>query len=337
MSLENIKKLDLKIVNLRVLAIILVVLGHSIIIYQSSWNLYSTSVNAPYFDVLKRLIDVIQMPLFFSISGYLFFFKVRYIRFKDLILSRIKRLLVPYFLVACFYMVPIRLLVRYEGYKNLQIYELIFSKILCGYDNGHLWFLPALFLCFVIVYVIVNIENKIPVRSLVKNIINLSLFCYLFYKKPLGYFPYLKNCEDNIMWFYMGYLFNFYSENFCKIRLNKFLKILCAMFALILLFYFNVVDNWLLKVFFRLLILSILYMIISDKHIYGNAIGSMINKNSFGIYLFHSPLIYITYTLIPNSNPIIILLINFGIFGTVGFILTEIFRKIKILKFAIGE
>lgn len=63
----------------------------------------------------------------------------------------------------------------------------------------------------------------------------------------------------------------------------------------------------------------------------------MINKNSFGIYLFHSPLIYITYTLIPNSNPIIILLINFGIFGTVGFILTEIFRKIKILKFAIGE
>lgn len=48
------------------------VLGHSIILYPSAWDLYSTEVTAPFLDLLKKCIDPIQMPLFFSLSGYLF-------------------------------------------------------------------------------------------------------------------------------------------------------------------------------------------------------------------------------------------------------------------------
>ena len=39
------KNKNYKIVNLRAIAIILVVLGHSIIIYKSGWNYYHTEVN----------------------------------------------------------------------------------------------------------------------------------------------------------------------------------------------------------------------------------------------------------------------------------------------------
>ena len=53
--------------NIRALCIFLVVLGHSIILYSSAWDLYSTEVTAPVLDLMKKFIDAIQMPLFFSL------------------------------------------------------------------------------------------------------------------------------------------------------------------------------------------------------------------------------------------------------------------------------
>lgn len=61
-----------KITNLRAIAIFLVVFGHSIIIYSSEWNLYYTQNTCVFFDYLKRVINLIQMPIFFAISGFLF-------------------------------------------------------------------------------------------------------------------------------------------------------------------------------------------------------------------------------------------------------------------------
>ena len=42
-----------KIVNLRALAIIIVVIGHSIILYSHKWGLYSTIYNVRFLDILK--------------------------------------------------------------------------------------------------------------------------------------------------------------------------------------------------------------------------------------------------------------------------------------------
>ena len=57
-----------KIVNLRALAIIIVVIGHSIILYSHKWGLYSTIYNVRFLDILKDWINLIQMPLFLSRS-----------------------------------------------------------------------------------------------------------------------------------------------------------------------------------------------------------------------------------------------------------------------------
>lgn len=50
--------------NIRALAILLVVLGHSIILYSTGWDLYTTTRQAPFLSWLKRVIDILQMPLF---------------------------------------------------------------------------------------------------------------------------------------------------------------------------------------------------------------------------------------------------------------------------------
>lgn len=72
--------MNTKIENLRALAIILVVLGHSIIIYDSSWSTamgIDTAVSSPLLCWLKHCINLIQMPLFFSISGFCFYFSIK--------------------------------------------------------------------------------------------------------------------------------------------------------------------------------------------------------------------------------------------------------------------
>lgn len=61
------------ITNVRALAIFLVVLGHSIILYSSAWGYYPTEQKSILLDNLKFLINGIQMPLFFSLSGFCFY------------------------------------------------------------------------------------------------------------------------------------------------------------------------------------------------------------------------------------------------------------------------
>lgn len=68
-----------------------------------------------------------------------------------------------------------------------------------------------------------------------------------------------------------------------------------------------------------LLILPCSYLIILNRTIDSiEFLGSL----SFGIYLFHSPLIYITYTRFTDSNPWIILFLNFVVLGIVASLIT---------------
>ena len=98
---KRVYKLD----NLRGLAILLVVFGHSIILYSNSWNLIQTSVHVPTLSYIKDIINLIQMPLFFSLSGYLFAYSKKKTNVPAFILAKLKRLLIPYFFFAFFWLI----------------------------------------------------------------------------------------------------------------------------------------------------------------------------------------------------------------------------------------
>ena len=118
--------------NLRGIAILAVVIGHSIIIYSSNWNIYSTNVKAEYFDCLKSVINVFQMPLFFAISGFLFAGSMYKRNVKKVIEQKIKRLILPFLAGSFLWLLPIRLLIKYPGYKNINLFTIAISKILLG-------------------------------------------------------------------------------------------------------------------------------------------------------------------------------------------------------------
>ena len=177
-----------KIVNLRALAILFIVLGHSIIIYDHSFKLLSTQVEMPLFETLKHWISFVQLKLFFSISGFLMFYKVlkwhkRTLReiwagMCNFMSNKFLRLLIPYACVALLWMDPIKIVLDIPDYSwsiDLMLQQVRFENC------GHLWYLPCLFFIFLFMYILLSVVHN----SLFGHIILLSVLMVLNYKHTI--------------------------------------------------------------------------------------------------------------------------------------------------------
>lgn len=334
--MEQQKRLT-QVGNIRALAIFLVVLGHSIILYSTGWGLYETTRQAPFLSWLKSVIDIPQMPLFFSLSGYLFVFTHRKKQgFSALAKKKLLRLIVPFFGIGLLYLLPIRLLIGYPGYQGNSVADFAL-KFLTANDVGHLWFLPALFLIFLLSEIILSVAERIPVLKKYPGIVLLMAGAALYlegYRIGLGYSP-LLSAFHYLMWFALGYCLNVYQEYIQRIYRIRLVKWGLLLVNLLLLAYTLSVPSVrvLISIGLRALFIVNAYGAMTEKTC---SLVQRIDRNSFGIYLFHSPLIYITFASIPNVHPAIVVFINFVIFGAAAFGLTELVRKTK-LKVLIGE
>lgn len=326
-----------RLANIRALAICLVVLGHSIILYSTAWNLYQTTVSVPFLNLLKVAVDIPQMLLFFALSGYLFRFTHEKKRgFGNLLKNKALRLLVPYVGIGLCYMLPIRLAVGYSSYRSAGVWELA-KKFLLSTDVGHLWFLPALFCVFLLSEGILWLAEKIPG---VKKYPELFLLVVAFglylqgYRIGFGYPP-LLNAYNYLMWFALGYCLNVYRDAVKKIYAKAYIKWPLVVLNLALIAYVVAGGSLrlLLSLGMRALCVINAFGAMPEKSC---ALTEKIDRNSFGVYLFHSPLVYITFATIPNASPLLVVVLNFVVFGAVAYGLTELVRKTK-LRVLIGE
>ena len=89
---------------IRVFAILVVVLGHNMVVYQYNWGIYTPLIKYSFFNALKTYIDIFQMPLFIFISGYMHFYCrkecEKYKSASKFSFDKIKLLLIPYICVA---------------------------------------------------------------------------------------------------------------------------------------------------------------------------------------------------------------------------------------------
>lgn len=166
-----------KIVNLRSFAILTVVFGHSIILYSSVWSVMPTDVSCPFLDNVKSVINLYQMELYFFISGFLMYHTLQKKNsYKDFIKSKITRLLIPYFFFGFFWMIPIKMSLPIPTYESISTLLIIKSFIL-GTNNGHLWFLYALFTVMVIAYPL----NKFCMSRTWGGVFNDGYILYIFH------------------------------------------------------------------------------------------------------------------------------------------------------------
>ena len=119
---------------LRTIAILLVVIGHITFVFTGSW-VFKMPENPSIVIILCKLIYTFHMPVFISISGYLFYYTIieknSNILLKEYIIKKLKRLIIPFCTVLILWVIPIKILAGYYkvlGYDSLN--EMNFDLLL---------------------------------------------------------------------------------------------------------------------------------------------------------------------------------------------------------------
>lgn len=322
-------KKQVSIQYLRVIATLIVVLGHAIIIYDNvNWRVFISNNESQFLYYLKQYINIIQMPIFFVIAGYLFKLSInKFPSFISIFWNKFKRLIVPYIFISLCWLIPIRALIGYSNYfVDGKFDYLVIIKNFLGIDNGHLWFVYVLFIIFLIYY-LANKTKTVKILfiiSIFTNILNRYMHNYFFSNLVLYY----------LFYFGLGYLL---FEKMGKIKHgdNILLLISSIILSTILIFY---VDNPILSntlsIITNLLFITFMYNYFSKFS--QNKFVDFIDKNSLGIYLFHPPIMYVFFKYIPNIPPICLVTINIVVSVGISLLIMYGMRKIKI-NFLIGE
>lgn len=333
---ENVKSKRINEYNIiRAIAVILVVIGHCTY-YKISTNYGGinfdldmqnvSSIGKFFYNIFVQISFILytfHMPLFFALSGALFKHSLdngKYKNIKELIIKKSQRLLIPFFIVALIYSVPIKYLSGYYN-QSKNIFKDIFVGQILQQGNTHLWFLPTLFFIFVASYIYIYIQRSRIQRFRILND-KYILFILLIFINVFSVFvkiELVKNILFYLIYFYIGYCFeskreqiNYKIDNFSK----KKILYLCLIIGIVILNIFVYKINHNVRIYiktikrFARVILAIeeivgIYIIAyklskNDKIIRNNKINK-IGEYSFGIYLYSDPLNYALLAIVGNN------------------------------------
>lgn len=302
---------------LRLIATILVVIGHSRYISMDAANggvhyvmpeftnpaFYSYIIS--FFGLMVSYIYSFHMPLFFFLSGAVL--RLKPLKSYDAFCKdKIKRLIVPYFAVGFLFMLPVKYL---AGFYNSEGLHMAYRTFYSGADSDHLWFLTALFWCMLLFAAI----KKTCERFRVKSEVFLLLVCMVVQMwSPQLPFDILamKQGIGYIGWFALGYAF----ERIRKEKIADLSKIWKIVLCLVtgILFVLNIKigifeDNMniicgCLFAYFTAEACSIVFRSLENTGCY-----KVLMCNLFAIYLFHNPLefvilkVFMTTTLLATA------------------------------------
>lgn len=144
---------------LRVIAIGLLLIYHISIGFQTWGGMIGFITSKESWGSLwipMSMLNIWRIPLLFFVSGMGVFFAIRKRNWKQLIIERAQRILLP-FVFGVFAIVPLHMFLWQKYYKFSMSYV---------YNAGHLWFLANIFMYVVILapvffYLKANIDGKI--------------------------------------------------------------------------------------------------------------------------------------------------------------------------------
>ena len=306
--------------NYRVFLTLLVVFGHSMIIYSTNWTIYKTENTSQFFNILKTYINTIQMSGFVFISGYLFYNtlnKSKYNKLQDIFIDKGNRLLIPYVITTIILVIPIRFLINYNNYRDIGILDITRDFLLVE-DSGNLWFLIMLFNLFIIFFVIREYLDK--------NYLWFVSFIFYFCSIKMPNIFQIKETMNYFIFFYLGYVMN---KN--KYRINLYSKRYLILVVINLITWsINIhINNYILNkslVLICSLTGVVIFWGLFNFLKYENKFIDLIEKYSLRIYLIHSPIMYIFYNYLydKNINPFIFVILVFSMILTISIFISMI-------------
>lgn len=295
---------------LRVIVTLLVVLGHCTYIsiltpyggvdYTLAFRSTEISPVLKAARLVTAMIYEFHMPLFMALSGALFehTLKKKELTFLGLAKSKAKRLLIPFVVVSLFYSTPLKWIGGYYINSEKLVQDIILGQLF-SQGNTHLWYLEALFLIFLCVYLLEKVARGYK-RTWIWIILLLlsevsSIVPILLVRYTMQY----------AVWFYTGFCFESYRQ-----VINRKLTIQSAIWTIFLflvifilkskLFLDSTIAMKFIKRGFNFAI-TILGMfgtyniarLLSDTDLDKSKLFKLLSEDSFGIYLYSDPWNYV--------------------------------------------
>lgn len=241
-----------------------------------------------------------------------------------------KQLIIPFFAVGIFYMIP----VKYLG--NFYTFDGMIESILSiwhggqGYYDGHLWFLAALFWCFILFTILIQLLKKIHIENPFIPLIICIMIATFASKFTTTFFMEFHSGLKYIHWFAAGYTFEKYRHLY---KFSYIRSIIVCIIFMVFHFWNRELhfDNHYFLIIFGIIFSIALANVLSPLFKYldinlHKGYRYFIDK-LFIIYLFHDPLEYIVLRIFFNRN---LLSSSFGCYAylfmrTVGVILISLF------------
>lgn len=324
--------MNVEILFLQTFGILLVVLGHS-------------GEDIPY---LSKWIYSFHMPLFMFISGYLLSLtnnqKINQIEMKTFIIRKVKRLLIPYFVISSLAYVPKYILGKFAMRPVELNLETYLKGFLYPWNNPIIffWFLPTLFIIMLITVFLIKFYNKKIWVILVLSFL-ISILSNKYLKIQLLN---ISGVLNYLFFFILGIYYNMTEKNFQKI-LESNITLVVTMGMLII----NCGSNYFSSIDIThkmISVIGIIFSICLSKKYNKNKMKFLnhLNGKSYSIYLlswFPQVFVRILGFQILKLTWIIVLPISF-IMGTyipyfinlIGKKLIEKNSKFRFLKILLG-
>ena len=330
---------------LRVIAIGLLLIYHIAIGFQP-WGVFvqfiQSNSSLESLWVPMSMLNIWRIPLLFFVSGMGVYFAIRKRNWKQLLLERSRRILLP-LIFGVLIIVPIHILL-WQKYYSQDI----------GYSThlGHLWFLANIFIYVLVLsplffYLKRNENGKIVtvLKKLFMNPLGLILIILPFILeailiKPESYTMYAMTAHGfwlGLLAFFFGFCFVLSGETFWKTILKwrlLYLSIAIILYVIrIIVFQLNA-PAYLMAIESNIWIFAIFGFAYKYLNRPSKAL-SYLSQGAYPIYIIHMIFLYISsYFLFPMSMRVELkLLLSIAFTGIACFVMYEfLIRRVKILR-----
>lgn len=326
-----------------------IVLGHSMAFFRGTWFTARQPVySADYLYAPIDILSYVALPAFVMASGYVFFYLKnecgKYNKLLSDVKKRFLRLIMPYIMVSLCWVIPFEYIYFKTDLKNMV------HKYLLAESPSQLWFLWMLFWVWIVFYVIsLKVENISEWNLVIIFIISIVGGYYLSNKINANYFQVIQVFKYMQYYYLGGYV---YKKQF---KITKFS--ICTYFVGFLVCYilnrpvtavfahikvnffrYSCYESWsmLISVFGIIFVYFLISYVVKIYQQNGikeeNSFLLKLEENSFGIYLFHQQIIYITIDILNGHvHPLVQVLCSFLISIAVSLVIVEILKKNRYL------
>lgn len=298
---------------------------------------------------------VVAMPLFTFISGFLYAYLRnlgKYSKYLPFIKNKSKRLLLPFIFFVTFFCIT----TEFQQTDLTTLIKHIGHCIAFGAYN-HLWYLPVLFWCFIIIRIFERLSNS----KIVLLLFLVIAYILAFVIPVSGFLFNLGKVAPWLYWFLLGFAYFKLRGELSLIIANTNRKVIAlasvcvCVIGLIVCFgfpdykkpQFNAVEILIVSIAIIALFFTFdeLSKYKNAKNIFTIKIVKSVSKYSFGIYIFHY---WLAPILISSTAKRILHLEAFAehyyifpiVFSIVTFlasyIVTYLFQKTKLGKYLLG-